>query len=167
MLENISIEEHQTMFYTYEISPIFLAERKRLPFPLLEQLIRNYLNTGPDRDICLRFDYEFDEFFDYFKDKKDILYRISELSGEGMFLKLDKYFKAVINKYKKIDNYNGDKYIYLIVETDFNEQIIEFIKNKKIEYVFIKDECNANLDEVIKSTYLKFLFDKSFKKVFF
>ena len=101
------------------------------------------------------------------KIKKIYLYRIRELSGEVMFLKLNKYFKAVINKYKKIDNYNGDKYIYLIVETDFNEQIIEFIKNKKIEYVFIKDECNANLDEVIKSTYLKFLFDKSFKKVFF
>ena len=34
LLEKLSIEEHQTMFWTYDISPIFLAERKRLSLPL-------------------------------------------------------------------------------------------------------------------------------------
>ena len=64
LLEKISIEEHQTMCWTYEISPIFLAENKRLSLPLLEQLIRNYLNGSQERDITLQFDYEFDEFWD-------------------------------------------------------------------------------------------------------
>ena len=44
LLEEISIEEHQNMCWTYEISPIFIAENKRISLPLLEQLIRNYLN---------------------------------------------------------------------------------------------------------------------------
>ena len=62
LLEKMNIEEHQTMMWTYEISPIFLAENKRLAFPLLEQLIRNYLKGSPDRDITLEFDEEFNEF---------------------------------------------------------------------------------------------------------
>ena len=42
LLGSFNIEEHQTMNWTYEIRPIFLAERKRISFPLLEQLARNY-----------------------------------------------------------------------------------------------------------------------------
>ena len=73
LIEKLSIEEHQTMCWTYEISPIFSAENKRISLPLLEQLIRNYLNGSQERDIRLQFDDEFDEFWDYFKDKKDII----------------------------------------------------------------------------------------------
>lgn len=167
LLENISIEEHQTMFWTYEISPIFLAEKKRLPFPLLEQLIRNYLNGSPDRDIILRFDEEFNEFWDYFKNKKDILNRISDLCSESNFQKLDYCFKALIGKNTKINSFKQDKYMYLFVEREFDEEINEFIKNKKIEYLFIKGGGDINFAELIKSDHLKFIFDNSSKIIFF
>ena len=75
LLESFQIEEHQTMNWTYEISQIFSAERKRISFIFLEQLIRNYLNGSNDRDLEIQFDYEFDQFWDYFKIKKDIINR--------------------------------------------------------------------------------------------
>ena len=167
LLENISIEEHQTMWWTYEISPIFLAERKRLPFPLLEQLIRNYLKGSPNRDIILRFDEEFNEFWDYFKNKKDILSRISELNCEISYQFLDYRFKTIIDKHTKIENLKEFKYIYWFVEREFDKEINEFIKNKNIEYLFIKGGGDINFDELIKCKYLKFIFDNSSKTMFY
>ena len=167
LLEEISIEEHQTMFWTYEILPIFLAEKKRLPFPLLEQLIRNYLNGSPDRYISLRFDDEFEQFLDYFKNKKDILSRVSELTGYCVYEYLDTYFKAIINDYNKIDKIKEGKYLYLFVEITFNEQILDFVKRNKVEYLFIKGGRNINLDELIICNDLKFIFDNNTKNILY
>ena len=112
LLESFNIEEHQTMNWTYEISPIFLAERKRISFPLLEQLIRNYLKESNDRTINLQFDDEFDQFWEYFKEKKDIISRVSELNGAGVYFSLDTYFKGFIKKEKKINEIPKAKYKY-------------------------------------------------------
>ena len=74
--------------------PFFLAERKRLSLPLLEQLIRNYLNGSQERDIKLEFDDEFDAFWDYFQEKKDIISRVSDLCWDGVYYDLDFYVIA-------------------------------------------------------------------------
>lgn len=163
LLESFNIEEHQTMNWTYEISPIFLAERKRISFPLLEQLIRNYLKGSNDRTINLQFDDEFDQFWEYFKEKKDIISRISELYGTGVYFSLDTYFKGFINKEKKINEIPKAKYKYFFVNELFNEQIFEFIKNNKIEYLFIKKGGNVNIKNFIKCENLQFVFDNSSK----
>ena len=163
LLESFQIEEHQTMNWTYEISPIFLAERKRLPFPLLEQLIRNYLKGSGDRNINLQFDYEFDQFWDYFKDKKDIISRVNELNGGGVYSSLDTYFKGFINKEKKLDKIPKAKYKYFFVNELVNEQIFEFIKNNKIEYLFIQKGSNIDINNFVNCENLKFVFDNSTK----
>ena len=167
LLEDLSIVEHQTMWWTYEISPIFLAEIKRISFPLLEQLIRNYLNGSPDRDISLQFDDEFDEFWDYFKNKKDIISRISKLNGDCVYVKLDYYFKAVVNEIHTIDRIKDANYHYFFVETPFNDKIFEFIKKNKIEYLFIRKGGEVKLDELIKCNDLKFVFDNTTKLFLF
>ena len=154
LLEDLSIEEHQTMWWTYEIKPIFLAEIKRLPFPLLEQLIRNYLKGSPERDIHLAFDDEFDEFWDYFKNKKDIISRISRLSGDCIYICLDYYFKAIVNEYNTIERIKDAKYLYFIVETPFNKDILEFVKRNKIEYLFIKKGGDLFIDELFLFLYI-------------
>ena len=163
LLESFNIEEHQTMNWTYEISPIFLAERKRLSFPLLEQLIRNYLKGSKERTIKLQFDDEFDQFWEYFKEKKDIISRISELYGAGVYFSLDTYFKGFINQEKKINEIPKAKYIYFFVYELFNEQIFEFIKNNKIEYLFIQKGCDVNIKNFVNCESLKFVFDNSSK----
>ena len=163
LLEDLSIVEHQTMWWTYEIEPIFLAEVKRLPFPLLEQLIRNYLNGSPERDIKLSFDDEFDEFWDYFKDKNDILSRVSKLKGDCVYVSLDEYYKGIVNEYYTIDKIQETKYKFFFIETSFDLKILEFIKKNKIEYLFIKNGADMFLDEIIKCNHLKFVFDQSSK----
>ena len=76
LLEELSIEELNNINMSYMIRPIFTKGNKKISFPFLEHLIRNYLNGSPDRDIELFFYKEFDEFWDYFKNKKDIISRI-------------------------------------------------------------------------------------------
>ena len=167
LLEELDIEEHQTMCWTYQISPVFLAENKRLAFPLLEQLIRNYLNGSPDRDITLQFDDEFDEFWDYFKNKKDIISRVSKLYGNCVNESLDSYFKVTIGQYETVDQIKDAKYYYCFVETPFEEKTLEFIKRNKIEYLFILNGGSVNFEELKKCKDLKFVFDKLEKNFYY
>jgi hypothetical protein len=167
LLERFNIEEDQTMNWTYEISPIFLAERKRLPFPLLEQLIRNYLNGCNDRDIELHFDDEFDQFWEYFKTKKDIISKVSKLVGPGVFFNLDYYFKGIINKYNKINDIPKAKYKYFYIEESIDEQIFKFIQNINIEYLFIRKGGEIDKNQLIKCENLKFIFNNTTKSFLF
>ena len=167
LLESIQIEEHQTMNWTYEISNIFSAERKRISFIFLEQLIRNYLNESNDRDLEIQFDYEFDQFWDYFKTKKDIISRISKLFGEGVPFSLKSYFKGVVNKYYPIDKIQIANYKFFYVDEIFDEKIFEFVKNNKIECLFIKRGGKVNFNDLINCEGLKFVFDNSSKTFLF
>ena len=167
-LEILNIEEEKYDDLAYQIFPIFKAEHKRVAFPLLEQLIRNYLNGSPDRDISLIFHHEFAQFWDYFKNKKDIISRISSLYGNAINNEviLDSYFKLNINNNKgEIQSY---KYYYCFIESNFNyKNILEIIKRNKIEYLFILNGENINFNELKKCNDLKFVFDKTTKTFLF
>ena len=167
LLEKLYIEEHQTMCWTYDIYPVFTAEKKRLSLPLLEQLITNYLNGSQERDIILQFDDEFDEFWDYFKDKKNIISRVSKLYGAAVNFDLDSYFKLNINEKEIQEGIKDSKYYFCFVQVPFNEEIMDIIKRNKIEYLFILNGGDVNLDELKKCDDLKFIFDKKKKEFLF
>jgi len=167
LLEKLNIEEHQTMCWTYEVCPIFLAENKRISLPLLEQLIRNYLNGSQERDIKLQFDDEFDAFWDYFKDKKDIISRVSKLYGAAVDFDLDSYFKLEVTEYTMQEEMKDSKYYFCFVLVPFSEKIMDIIKRNKIEYLFILKGGDVNYDELKKCDDLKFIFDKNTKEFLF
>ena len=167
LLESFQIEEHQTMNWTYEISQIFSAERKRISFIFLEQLIRNYLNGSNDRDLEIQFDYEFDQFWDYFKTKKDIISRISKLFGTGVSISLKTYFRGVVNKNYPIDEIPNAHYKFFYIDDIFDEKIFDFVKNNEIEFLFIKKGREVNLNNLVNCENLKFLFDNSSKTFLF
>lgn len=167
LLGSFNIEEHQTMNWTYEIRPIFLAERKRLAFPLLEQLARNYLSESDDRDLELQFDDEFDQFWEYFKNKKDIISRISTLYGPGVFFSLDSYFKGIVNKHNKIEKIPKANYKFFYVDILFDKEILDFVSKNKIECLFIKKGGDLNLNDLFNCENLKFVFDNSNKNFLF
>ena len=150
-----------------KLSPVFLAEYIRISFPLLEQLIRNYLNGSQERDITLQFDYEFNEFWDYFEDKKDIISRVSKLYGNGVNFDLDTYFKLNITEYDMQGEFKEAKYYFCFVQVPFNEKITNIIKRNKIEYLFILNGGDVNFDELKKYDDLKFIFDKKAKEFLF
>lgn len=165
LLEDLTIRGGNSYTWTYSIYPIFIAEKNRLDFPLLEQLMRNYLKGGEDRQLKLDFADEFEEFWDYFNDKKDITSRISEIIGSNMDKPLDSYFKFTIDKYNKenLKTIDNTKYYYCYVEILFNKDIFDFIKTNKIENLFILGERQVDLNELEKCNELKFVYDKTSK----
>ena len=165
LIEQLIIDEGYNNI-VYQIFPIFDAENIRLGFPLLEQMIRNYLNGSPDRDISLNFHDEYNEFFDYFKNKKDIISRVSKFCSYDNCVNLDSYFKITINK-DNINKISDAKYYYCFVEEVFNDKILEFIKRNNIEYLIILNGGNVNFEELKKCNELKFIFDKISKNFYF
>ena len=167
LLEELSIEELENKNISFMIKPIFTMGNKKISFPSLEHLIRNYLNGSPDRDIELLFYSKFDEFWDYFKDKKDIITRISKLQGDCVNNSLDSYFKITFDEYDEMEDkiING-KYYYCYIKKYFNKEIFEFIKRNKIEYLFILNGGNVNFDDLEKCNDLKFIFDKNSKLMY-
>ena len=174
LLEKINIEEKTE--YTgefkknYSVIPIFYSVKKRLAFPLLLKLIRNYLKNGSDRNIYLEFfnDKDFDEFWEILKDEKEILYRVRGLDVLSRKIFLDSYFEIEIDeRFKTVDKIKPAKYYYCFVKSSFNENILEFIIKNKIEYLFILYPSKINLDELKKCNDLKFVFDKYNKIILF
>ena len=174
LLEKLNIEEKTE--YTgefkknYSVIPIFYSVKKRLAFPLLLKLIRNYLKNGSDRNIYLEFfnDKDFDEFWEILKDEKEILYRVRGLYVPSRKIFLDSYFEIEIDeRFKTVDKIKPAKYYYCFVKSSFNENILEFIKKNKIEYLFILYPSKINLDELKKCNDLKFVFDKYNKIILF
>ena len=163
LLQKINIEEHQTMNWTYEIKPVFLAECKRIAFPLLEQLIRNYLNDSKDNDIKMQFDAEFDEFWDYFKSKNDILNKTSQIKGDVVHDIPNNFFKAVIDKKNDLEFLNAERYLYCYVLCDFDNDILDFVKKIKPQFLLVENG-NVNLNELKNIQELKFAFIKNNKE---
>ena len=89
------------------------------------------------------------------------------MSGNCVYENLDLYFKAVINKYNSVDKIKEGKYLYLFVESPFNEQILDFVKRNKVEYLLIKGGGDVNIEELIKCRDLKFIYDNTSKKFFY
>ena len=154
------------MNWTYEIKPVFLAECKRIAFPLLEQLIRNYLKGSKERTIKLQFDDEFDQFWEYFKNKKDIISRIVNF-GSGIFIALDSFFKGFINENNTMDKIPEANYKFFYVDSFFDNKIFDFVKTNNIECLFIKKGGNTNLKDFFNCEKIQFVFDNLTKTFLF
>ena len=154
------------MNWTYEITPIFRAERKRISFSLLEQLARNYLKGSEERDLILQFDDEFDQFWEYFKNKKDIISRIVNF-GSGIFIALDSFFKGFVNENNKIDTIPDANYKFFYIDSFFDKKIFDFVKTNKIECLFIKKGGNVNLKDFFNCEKIQFVFDNLTKTFLF
>ena len=171
LLENLLINELSPYLMGYSIFPIITININNLDFPLLEQLMRNYLKVSPERYLSFNFDdkiEEFNAFWDYFKDKKDILSKVNEINCDFSCNYIDTYFQIEIyDNSIEFLNKNNNKYLFCFVFVPFNDNILEFIIRNKIEYLFILKGGKVNLEELIKCDYLKFVFDDSKKKFLF
>ena len=156
LLEILEIEEHQTMNWSYAIKPIWIAESKRIPFPLLEILINNYLKN-PNNFIDLEFDIEFEGFYEYFKDKKNIMNRINHFEGND-------YLNYELPFLKNISISNNDEFIKfnvkhvdeVVVSVDVNEKIKEFLFKVNPKFIHFKKEIN-NFEEFCKIETIDFI----------
>ena len=139
-LEILNIEEHQSMCYAYSVYPVWESENKRIAFPLLEILIKNYLKNEKNY-IRLDFVDEFEGFYDYFKDKNDILDKVKSFRGDKYInYELPFIKECSIKKNEDIIKYNVKKIEFLDFEGefDFNEKVKNFIEKVKPLFISFK-----------------------------
>ncbi len=164
LLEILEIEEHQTMNWSYAIKPIWIAESKRIPFPLLEIIINNYLKN-PNNFIDLEFDIEFEGFYDYFKDKINIMNRINHFKGNN-------YLNYELPFLKSISITNKDEFIKfnvkhvdeVIIYVDVNEKIKEFLFKVNPKLIIFKKEIK-NFEEFCNIEKIEFILIEN-KKIY-
>ena len=158
-LEILDIEEHESMCYAYSIKPVWTSEKKRIAFPLLEILINNYLKNK-NNFIRLDFDDEFEGFYDYFKDKNDILNKVLSFRGEK-FLNYELPFvkECSIKKNEDTMKFNVKKIEKVEIKCEYNnnETVQKFIEKVKPLFISFINEENIeivnnlkNIDEDLK-----------------
>ena len=147
-LEILDIEEHESMCYAYSIKPVWTSEKKRIAFPLLEILINNYLKNKTNF-IRLDFDDEFEGFYDYFKNKNNVLNKVLSFRGEK-FLNYELPFikECSIKKSKDTLKFNVKKIekIEIKCELNNNDLIQKFIE--KVKPLFISFVIEENIEIV-------------------
>ena len=147
-LEILDIEEHESMCYAYSIKPVWTSEKKRIAFPLLEILINNYLKNKTNF-IRLDFDDEFEGFYDYFKNKNNVLNKVLSFRGEK-FLNYELPFikECSIKKSEDTLKFNVKKIekIEIKCELNNNDLIQKFIE--KVKPLFISFAIEENIEIV-------------------
>jgi len=147
-LEILDIEEHESMCYAYSIKPVWTSEKKRIAFPLLEILINNYLKNKTNF-IRLDFDDEFEGFYDYFKNKNNVLNKVLSFRGEK-FLNYELPFikECSIKKSEDTLKFNVKKIekIEIKCELNNNDLIQKFIE--KVKPLFISFVIEENIEIV-------------------
>lgn len=146
-LEILDIEEHESMCYAYSIKPVWTSEKKRIAFPLLEILINNYLKNKSNF-IRLDFDDEFEGFYDYFKNKNNILNKVLSFRGEK-FLNYELPFikECSIKKSEDTMKFNVKKIEKIEIKCEFNnnELIQKFIEKVKPLFISFVNEENIEI----------------------
>ena len=152
-LSIFGFEMHASMEFLYSLLPPISCERVTLDFPLLEQLLRNYIQEDESNFIRACFYEDFDEFYDYFKDKTDIMNRFESFDGEK-YSSSEIPFLNLLNV-EKSDDFNNciaKKIGDLIVNCPLDDELNNFITKTKPTFVKIKEgDLKPNSD--IKVVY--------------
>ena len=139
-LSRFGLELHASMEFLYSLLPPISCERITLAFPLLEQLLRNYIQEDESNFINACFYHDFDEFYDYFKDKIDILNRFESFEG-GQFLNSEiPYLKQLnVEKSDDVKRCIAKKIGDLIINCPLDDELKNFIDKVKPNFVIIKE----------------------------
>lgn len=159
-LSVFDLEFHCSMDFAYSLLPCITCEKFALPFPLLEQLLNNYIKEDEDNYISGNFSSDFQDFYDYFKDKKEIMMRIQRMTGDDCQNQEIPYLNELtVSNPEEIDSFNVKQIGTLIINCPLDDKLKQFvektnpsflrIKNGKIEKNNIKIIYNLENEEII------------------
>ena len=141
------------MEFKFSLLPCISCERFAPSHPLLEQLLNNYIKEDEDHYILANFAQDFQEFYDYFKDKKEIMKRFERISGRACEnCDVPYVSELTVKKPREINNIIAKKIEVLNILCPLNDDIKKFIENKKPDFLKIKE---SKLDDTkdIKVVY--------------
>jgi len=139
-LSKFSIDCHCSMEFKFSLLPCISCERFTLSHPLLEQLLNNYIQEDEDNYIFAKFDEDFQGFYDYFKDKKEIMMRFKRFSGRACEnFDIPYVSELTVKEAREINNCIAKKIEILEILCPLNDDIKKFIEDKKPNFLKIKE----------------------------
>ena len=139
-LSLFNIDCHCSMEFKFSLLPCISCERFAPSHPLLEQLLNNYIKEDEDHYILAHFAQDFQEFYDYFKDKKEIMKRFERISGRACEnCDVPYVSELTVKKPREINNIIAKKIEVLNILCPLNDDIKKFIENKKPDFLKIKE----------------------------
>lgn len=139
-LSKFRVDIHCSMDFLYAIHPIISCEKVALPYPLLEQLINNYLNEDDDNYLKGEFPNDFEPFFEYFKTKENIMKRFDKIYGDSAStFEIPFLNNIIIDKSDVIDKINVKNVGAIHVLCPLDDKIKKFIEKIKPDFIKIKE----------------------------
>ena len=139
-LSIFTVDCHCSMEFLYSLLPCISCERFSPSLPLLEQLLVNYIKEDDDNYIMADFCSEFEGFYDYFKDKKDIMMRFQRFTGQACANSEIPYIKELtVKKVREIKNFIGKKLGTLNIMCPLNDDLKKFIEKTNPTFLKIKE----------------------------
>ena len=109
----------------------------------------NYIKEDEDNYISANFASEFNGFYDYFKDKKEIMMRFERFSGKDCNASEIPYVsELIVKKPREIKNIIAKKIGTLHILCPLDENITKFVEKVKPTFIKIKE---GKLDEGISN----------------
>ena len=150
-LSIFNIDCHCSMDFLFSLLPCISCELVAPSYPLLEQLLINYIKEDEDNYISANFCSEFEGFYDYFKDKKEIMMRFERFSGQACAnYEIPFIREKTVKKPREIQNFIGKKIGSLNILCPLDDNIKKFIEKTKPTFLRIKEGKLDNID--IKET---------------
>jgi hypothetical protein len=146
-LSQFHVDCHCSMEFLFGLHPIISCERVAPSYPILEQIITNYLKQDEDNYLKGDFPNDFEPFFEYFKNKPEIMNRFEKIFGESSKSFEVPYFsQLIIKKPEDINNIIAKKIGTVQVLCPLTDDIKKFLEKVKPDFIKIKE---GKLDENI------------------
>ena len=144
-LSQFTVDCHCSMDYLFGIRPVISCEKVAPSYPILEQLITNYLKEDEDNYLRGDFPNDFEPFLDYFKNKPEIMNRFNNISGDSCSAFEVPYFKELtVERKEDIENIIAKKIGTVHILCPITDEIKKFLEKVKPDFIRIKE---GKLDE--------------------
>ena len=148
-LSKFRVDCHCSMDFLYALHPIISCEKVAPTYPILEQLINNYLNEDEDNYLKGEFPNDFEPFFEYFKKKENIMNRFEKIWGDSAStFELPYFSHLIINKSAEIAKFNVKKVGTVHVLCPVDDKIKQFLEKVKPDFIKVKE---GKLDDSVSN----------------
>jgi hypothetical protein len=146
---------HCSMDYLFGIQPVISCEKVAPSYPIIEQLITNYLKDDEDNYITGDFPNDFEAFNEYFKNKPEIMNRFNKITGDAVAtFEVPYCHELIIYGKDDIENIIAKKVGYVHVMCPLDDDIKKFLEKVKPDFIMlIQGKLDDNIANGTKIVY--------------
>ena len=143
------------MDYLFGIQPVISCEKVAPSYPIIEQLITNYLKDDEDHYITGDFPNDFEAFNEYFKNKPEIMNRFNKITGDAVAtFEVPYCHELTIYGKDDIENIIAKKVGTVHVMCPLDDDIKKFLEKVKPDFIkLIQGKLDDNISKETKIVY--------------